>query len=245
MPEVVLSASPMPKMFASEQQLMGSFIEMADPALWTRSACDTLIANVHVKTRFESNCSDGQADWVWSASRQPWQADLCEQSTTLIQNPTCARILSMLKPSAPRREAFLQERCGVSEATFRRSMGQLAEVNLIALVNDRGYILGNRASLPNVEVVAFEFKLENWKRAFYQATRYRSFAHRVYVVLPANVAHRCEPMHDAFRVQNIGLLSHDPEAGGSRILPSNKQAPRSRANYLKALAMLHEEAAKA
>ena len=243
--KVVHSVLQMPKMFESEQLLIESFIEMADPALWTRSASDRLIAEVHVKTRFESNCSDGQADWVWSASRQPWQADLCEHSTTLIQNPTCARILSMLKPSAPRREAFLQERCGVSEATFRRSLSQLAEMHLIALVDDRGYILGERARLPNAEVVAFEFKLENWKRAFYQATRYRSFAHRVYVVLPANVAHRCEPMHDAFRVQNIGLLSHDPEVGGSRILPSCKKAPRSRANYLKALAMLHEEAAKA
>lgn len=218
---------------------------MADPSLWTRSASDTSSPEVHVKTRFESNCSDGQADWVWSASRQPWRADLCEQSTTLLQNPTCARILSMLKPSAPRREAFLQERCGVSEATFRKSLGKLSEVNLIALVDDRSYVLGERAKLPKAEVVAFEFKLENWQRAFYQATRYRSFAHRVYVVLPANVVHRCESMHDAFRVQNIGLLSHDSEAGASRLLPSCKKAPRSRANYLQALAMLHEEAVTA
>lgn len=229
----------MPKMFESEQQLVESFLEKADPALWTRSANAASIAKVHVKTRFESNCSDGQADWVWSASRQPWRADLCEQSTTLIQNPTCARILSMLKPSAPRREAFLKDRSGVSEATFRRTLGQLTEAKLIALVDNGSYVLGERAKLPNAEVVAFEFKLENWKRAFYQATRYRSFAHRVYVVLPSNVAHRCEPMHDAFRVQNVGLLSHDSEAGGSRVLPSSKKTPRSRANYLKALAMLH------
>lgn len=230
-------------MFESEQQLIESFIEMADPALWTRAAGDTSSAGMYVKTRFESTCSEGHADWVWSVSRHPWRAELCEQTTTLIQNPTCARILSMLKPSAPRRETFLQARCGVSKATFRRSLGQLAEAKLIYSVDDRGYILGEKARLPNAEVVAFEFKLENWKRAFYQATRYRSFAHRVYVVLPSNVAHRCEPMHDAFRVQNIGLLSHDPEAGGLRILPSNKKTPRSRPNYLKAIAMLLESVA--
>ncbi|WP_430450869.1 hypothetical protein [Rhodopirellula europaea] len=114
-------------------------------------------------------------------------------------------------------------------------------MSLIALIQDRGYVLGERARMPQAEVVAFEFKLEHWQRAFYQATRYRSFAHRVYVVLPANVAHRCEPMHDAFRVQNIGLLAHDPAEGATRILASSKRAPKSRANYWKALAMLHEE----
>lgn len=228
-------------MFDTEQELIESFIQMADPSLWTRPASDMPIANMHVKTRFESTCSDGQADWVWSASRQPWSRDLCAESTTLMQNPTCARILAMLKPSAPRREAFLRERCGVSDTTFRRSIGRLTDANLIALVQDRGYVLGERARLPQAEVVAFEFKLENWQRAFYQATRYRSFAHRVYVVLPASVAHRCEPMHEAFRVQNIGLLAHDPDAGAARLLASLKRPPKSRANYWKALAMLHAE----
>lgn len=146
----------------------------------------------------------------------------------------------MLKRSAPRREAFLQQRCGVSETTLRRSLGSLTQAKLIALIEDRGYVLGKRAWLPQAEIVAFEFKLEDWKRAFYQATRYRSFAHRVYVVLPANVVHRCDPMLDAFRVQNIGLLSHHPRDGATRIVPSIKKLPKSRANYLKALAMLHE-----
>tara|TARA_R110001592_G_scaffold14027_1_gene63653 strand:- start:317 stop:1009 length:693 start_codon:yes stop_codon:yes gene_type:complete len=230
----------MAKMFTSEQQLVESFIEMADPGLWTRAGGD-----LHVKTRFESTCSDGQADWVWSSSPTPWSTELCEHSTTLIQNPTCARILAMLKPSAPRRESFLRDRSGVSETTFRRSLGYLTEAKLIALVEERGYVLGDRAKMPEAEIVAFEFKLENWKRAFYQATRYRSFSHRVYVVLPENVVHRCESMLDVFRVQNIGLLSHSPHTGASRVLPSSKRQPRSRANYLKALAMLHEEVATA
>jgi len=226
----------MPKMFLTEQALIDSFIEMADPSLWPRP-----LADAHLRTCFESTCSDGQADWVWAASQQPWSSDLCEASTALIQNPTCARILSMLKPSAPRRESFLQSRCGVSESTLRRSLGRLAEASLVAFVENRGYVLGEKAQLPPAEIVAFEFKLENWQRAFYQATRYRSFAHRVYVVLPANVVHRTERMHAAFRIQNIGLLSHDPDAGASRLIVSAKRSPKSRANYLKALAMLHED----
>ncbi len=100
--------------------------------------------------------------------------------------------------------------------------------------------LASEPGLPEAEVVAFEFKLEDWKRAFYQAIRYRSFAHRGYVVLPANVVHRCDPMLDVFRAQNIVLLSHHPSDGATRIVPSVKNLPKSRANYLKALAMLHE-----
>ncbi|TWU39846.1 Helix-turn-helix domain protein [Novipirellula aureliae] len=224
----------MAKMFISEQQLVDNFIEMADPGLWTRAGGDT-----HIKTLFESKCSDGQADWVWSSSPKPWSTELCEHSTALMQNPTCARILAMLKPSAPRRASFLRDRVGVSASTFRRSLGRLTEAKLVALVEQRGYVLGERAKMPEAEVVAFEFKLEDWKRAFYQATRYRSFAHRVYVVMPANIVHRCESQLGAFRVQNIGLLAHDLVKGASRVVPSVKKSPRSKANYLKALAMLH------
>lgn len=91
--------------------------------------------------------------------------------------------------------------------------------------------------IPKVEIVAFEFKLYDWKRAFYQATRYRTFAHRVYVVMPSYVVGRAEQAHESFRTQNIGLISYD-ESGATRLLPSLKRNPKSPSSFLQAIGML-------
>ena len=220
-------------MFESEQQLVESFIRDAEPGLWTRTAGET-----NVRTVFESTCSNGRADWVWASSVGRWPIRRCEQTAELLQKPTCSRILSFLKPDSPRSERFLEERSGVSRRTFRKSLVELTTVDLVAVLDDDLFVLGKKLQVPDVEIVAFEFKLDDWQRAFYQATRYRSFSHRVYVVMPASTVHRVNGHLEAFRRQNIGLLSHGPEEGASRILASKKRQPRSRPSFLQALGML-------
>ncbi len=116
-------------------------------------------------------------------------------------------------------------------------MNQLSEVGVIAIKEDGGYVLNENWRLPKIEIVAFEFKLGDWKRAFYQATRYRSFAHRVFVVMPAETVSRVRNAHEAFRRQNIGLISHD-ESGATRLLPSLKRNPKSPSSFLQAIGML-------
>ena len=83
----------------------------------------------------------------------------------------------------------------------------LLRTQLITEQDNATFYLSEKLNIPDVEICAFEFKLKDWRRAFFQATRYRNFAHRVYVVLPTSIVHRAEKMHEAFRVQNIGLLS--------------------------------------
>jgi len=220
-------------MFKTEQQLVESFIQEAKPRLWTATAGQT-----NVRTVFESTCSTGRADWVWASTAGRWPRGQCDQTAELLQNPTCSWILSFLKPASPRSEKFLEERSGVSRRTFRKSLVKLTAIGLVARLDDGLFVLGQKLHVPNIEIVAFEFKLEDWRRAFYQATRYRSFSHRVYVVMPTSRVHRAEEHLEAFRRQNIGLLSHGPEERPSRILASKKRQPRSRSCFLKALGML-------
>jgi len=220
-------------MFKSEQQLVESFIRDAEPGLWTGTAGER-----NIRTAFESTCSTGRADWVWASFAGRWPSTRCEQTAELLQNPTCSRILSFLKPASPRSERFLEERSGVSRRTFRKSLVELTAVGLVAAFDDGLFVLGENLHVPDIEIVAFEFKLEDWQRAFYQATRYRSFSHRVYVVMPASTVHRADGHLEAFRRQNIGLLSHGPEEGSARIVASKKRQPRSRPSFFKALGML-------
>lgn len=58
-------------------------------------------------------------------------------------------------------------------------------------------------------LVAFEAKLDNWKRAFHQAYRSTAYANKSYIVVPANVATRALRDRDEFELRGVGLCSFD------------------------------------
>jgi len=223
-------------MFRNEEQLVESFIEYTPSSVWTRSE-----DGANVRTTFETTCSEGRADWVWAASARGWNHGLTEQVAELLQNPTSSLVLSLLKTDAVRTENYLRNRTGVSRTTLRRIITELIESGLVAAPSDGRFVLGENFEVPDVEICAFEFKLDNWRRAFYQATRYRSFSHRVYVVMPSSTVHRTLNWLASFRQQNIGLLSHSPDKGSTRVLPSRKRHPGSRSGFIRAVGMLHQQ----
>ena len=57
------------------------------------------------------------------------------------------------------------------------------------------------------EVIAFEAKLTDWRRAIHQAYRNTTFALRSYVVLPDQVARRAEGSTDLFTSHGVGLCA--------------------------------------
>jgi len=192
----------------------------------------------HYVTARESTCSDGRADWVWGGSRRALAGEGSSALSPFLQQPTLSRILALLKPVASRRAEFLQGLVGVDGATFRKAVNQLLAADLMEELAPKSYVLGSAFQVPALEISAFEFKLGDWKRAFYQAKRYRCFAHRVYVVMPIETAHRVEAWQDTFRRFNVGLIAHSPEGSSEVILPARRTEPSSRARYLRAIGML-------
>lgn len=59
------------------------------------------------------------------------------------------------------------------------------------------------------ELFAIEAKLTNWRKALLQAYRNTSYAHRAYVLLPKEYAHRAEKRKEEFSELGIGLCSFD------------------------------------
>ncbi|MCH7726890.1 MAG: HTH domain-containing protein [Planctomycetes bacterium] len=223
-------------MFRTEEQLVESFITQTAPCVWTRREYAP-----NVRTTFEATCSEGRADWVWATSAQSWNPKMKESVAELMQNPTSSLLLSLLKTEAVRTEQYLLDRTGVSRTTIRRTITDLIEWGLVEAPSDGRFVLGKSFEIPDLEICTFEFKLDDWRRAFYQATRYRSFSHRVYVVMPSLTVHRAFEYLSSFRQQNIGLLSHSPDKGSTRILASRKRRPRSRSGFIKAVGMLQQQ----
>jgi hypothetical protein len=127
----------------------------------------------------------------------------------------------------------------MTQATTRRVVRLLAQAGLIEEQAANRYVLGPAFAEPRAEVTAFEFKLHNWRRALYQAIRYRAFAHRVFVVVPTKTVPSLLLHADTFRRFRVGVLSWEIEDGrGERIFAAAKSEPGSRSAYLRALSEL-------
>ena len=221
------------KSFRWEEDLRASFEKHADHSIWSRA--ESNLPNTTIK---ESNCSEGRADLVWATMFDEWAPDRSEDAIALLAQPTCSRILSLLKPQAVRSEDYLLTRSGVSKRTFRYWLDSLSETELVQEVSEDRWILGPDFCFPEMEICSFEFKLDKWKRALYQAKRYRTFSHRVFVVMPPESVSSALEARETFERFNIGLMTHDADGESKVLIPSRKREPISRHRFIMALGML-------
>jgi hypothetical protein len=217
--------------FRWEADLSRSFQANLRPALWSRLDRGRAYSVV-----LESSCSEGRADLVW-ASFGERDLNGFRPIAQLMQNSTCSRILALLKRDVVRTEDYLLPRIGVDVKTFRGSMQQMVKEGLATAAGDRRFMLGPEFRLPEVEICSFEFKLANWRRALYQATRYRSFSHRVYVVLPPKSVPNVTEL-DSFRRLKIGLMAHSTDGESRIVIPAPKAVPTARHRLIRAVGML-------
>lgn len=219
--------------FRWEEELRSSFEEHATHSLWTRA--ETQLPPTLIQ---ESRCSEGRADLVWATLFDDWAANLSEAAIDLLTQPTCSRILSLLKPTAVRSEEYLRARSGVSDRTFRTWLNCLFETGLVTRSDEGRWVLGPSFEFPPVEICSFEFKLANWRRALYQAKRYRTFSHRVFVVMPPERVNGALSRRDHFERFNVGLITHDVQGESEVLIPSRKRAPISRYRFIMAVGLL-------
>lgn len=60
---------------------------------------------------------------------------------------------------------------------------------------------------------AFEFKMKDWKRGATQASRYRAYAARTILVMPARAIDPALRFLNSFQIVDLGLWSFDPKTG--------------------------------
>lgn len=83
-----------------------------------------------------------------------------------------------------------------------------------AVVREFDYVSGRTDVLSlsmGDEIIAFEAKLSNWRKAVHQAWRNTSFANQVYVVLPRNLANAAMKNRAEFDERGVGLCVVDED----------------------------------
>jgi len=224
---------PAVQTFRFEEDLRESFRNHGLPGFWKHDRRSWSMATLD-----ESTCSDGRADLVCASMPKKALEGRFRDWCTLITQPTCSRVLACLPCNSVRTEQFFARRVGVADESLRRALRSMVVAGLLCDVGGGRYHLGNRFILPPIEIASFEFKLSNWRRALYQATRYRSFSHRVYVVLPVESSQRAAENSSQFRSLNIGLIAYDCDGQCHQLVRPRKREPASKYRMIMALGAL-------
>jgi hypothetical protein len=119
-------------------------------------------------------------------------------------------IMSFLHERAPRSLAHLCEHTGLSMRTIASATDELVERRYVLRTESGSYVLNPGRPLWQVQVWAFELKLDKPKRAVFQAQQYRSFAQGVLIVVPPGQLGFYDQFKLAIRRWGIGLASFDP-----------------------------------
>ena len=152
-----------------------------------------------------------------------------EMLATLLKSPGKAKLLAALRHGSPRTKRYLARATGLSERWLATQIRQLESAGLVEVHRGSSISLACRLPLNMVEITAYEGKLHDWRRAFYQALNYRTYCHSVWVVMPPGGARNAQKIASAFRVNDIGLIAvHEDGRSSVEIKRGKRRWPGQR-----------------
>lgn len=119
-------------------------------------------------------------------------------------------ILQKLKPVAPRTFNYLVEKLEFAKDSIQRSLRQLIERGYVEQLESGTYRLANVNQLETPEIWTFELKLNNPKKAVFQAQQSRAYAERAIIVVPPGQEKNYERFRGTMQRWHIGLATFDP-----------------------------------
>lgn len=119
-------------------------------------------------------------------------------------------ILNILKPRSPRTLNYLIKNTEFSLSTIKRSLQRLIAFGYVECTPTGAYHLGNAAPNLELELWCFELKLNNPKRALFQAQQSRIYADCAIIVVPFGQEKHYACYTESMKRWNIGLGSFDP-----------------------------------
>lgn len=176
----------------------------------------------------EVSCRQGQPDFLLVHQHGP----TTEESSDF-GGAARAEILSSFPPSRSISIETLQSKTRYSYKTLDRTLSKLVADGLITATKS-GNFRSARNFLPvETELWALEVKLDNPRRAVFQAQQAKLYAERVIIVIPPSQAKNYEKWRESMQRWGIGLLEFDPCTGRiNTVRRSRKSPPLSKSHQL-------------
>ncbi len=154
---------------------------------------------------------------------------------------TKVHIISRLSKSTGYDANYLHQVTGLGKSTIRKHIIELIDFGLIDKTSNGSMKLSKLFSLPKITLWAFEVKLNNWKRAFYQAVHYRGCAHYVAIVMPFENLTSLPEKVKTLKQMNIGLISINQKGKVEVLHKPKKGKPISKVSHYHCLGAILAE----
>lgn len=184
----------------------------------------------------EVDCYLGVADIVVVRRSRVFWSHVTRSQLRCLTLPGPGSIYGLLLESVAWSPAQLARRAGLTEGTVKRHLVRLSKVGLAVQGAKGGFVATVRFPHESLQITAYEAKIENWRRALYQALRYWSFANQVYIVLPVARARRIASSEEILGRTGVGLIGLDGSGKTHLLLKSAVKKPRSSAIRLRVAA---------
>lgn len=181
--------------FLSEEDLVNSFVNIV------LESCSP-----NTKLVCELDCGNGIADVVLLKQRNDWK----KYSDIRKISPRWVHSLIALPYKRKFDLEYFANLVISSLSTAKRVLESFVNAGFCERTK-QGWIKVKQPRPAFSEIHAIEAKLKNWRRALYQATRYRDFAHRSTVLLDEFYSSPAIKNIEEFRRRGVGLqvLGHD------------------------------------
>lgn len=185
-------------------------------------------------------CKQGIPDFIATTGTKPRKEYLkIIHNVFHASTESSAKVLAVLKYAAPRTEDYVMRTSGLSRRTVKRIIRKLVNKG-IAVKKYNTYLLSPKWKLGPMEFWAFELKLNDWKRALFQALQYKAFADRVIIVFPSNKEKILRHNIEKFKKLKVGVMIFDLESKMFEILlQPMKSGPLSRDHRFFAFSKVH------
>jgi len=133
-------------------------------------------------------------------------------------------ILQRLKPAAPRTIDYLVTKLEFGRDSIRKSLRHLIERGYVEQLESSAYRLADVNNLQTPEIWTFELKLNNPKKAVFQAQQSRTYAERAIIVVPPGQEKNYIRFEVTMQRWHIGLATFDPLTGIFRFVRKGRKS---------------------
>jgi len=181
----------------------------------------------------EMPCQQGIADFIATTGPIPSLNLMNKATENLHSTESSARIMSLLCFSSPRTKKYIIKKSGLTSKTVSKILKSLLSKGYISKKKSDMHYLASALKQGPSEFWAFELKLNDWKRALFQALQYKAFANRVMLVFPPEKERILKNNIDKFKRMKVGVMTFDIKTRSYKmLLKPRKNKPASRAHNL-------------
>ena len=153
---------------------------------------------------------------------------------SVLRPASTARVLAFLRYRRPRTKSYLETNTWLSGSMLRSSIRRLERFGIVEVARD-SVVLTCPLPLDMVEIVAYEGKLRNWRKAVWQARNAIFFATSSRIVMPESAARRAMQIENEFQAFGIGIIGFTNDDHHRVILRGRKRRPLCRVSYYQAV----------